>query len=514
MLRTESPSSMNVRVRFAPSPTGWLHLGGARTALINYLFARNQNGVFVLRVEDTDLKRGDTSFLRQQLSDLKWLGLNWDEGPQPDTDKDQGPYGPYLQSERLPLYQKYALQLIQSGQAYYCFLTEKEIDEMKREALQKKQPLRVKSPYRNEKWQSGEERVKRGEPAVVRFKIPEEKKHYILKDIVRGEVSFPSDMVGDFVLLRSSGLPVYNFSCAVDDYSMRISHVFRSEEHLTNTLRQLMIFEAFGWNPPLYGHLSLILGEDRKKLSKRHDSVSCSEYRKKGYLSSALVNFLALMGWNPKTEQEIFSLSELISCFSLKGLNPSPGIFDIKKLNWINGKHLQKMASEDLWKELQPFFVKDNLKFPEDRVWREKAIQSLGNSFTSLYEAAETFRFLSENHFEVHDTVKEVLQWPSTISVLNEWKYFLNSCVKEWISQEMFSTACKEIQRKTQVKGKFLFMPIRTSVLGRPQGQELKVIVPLIRRNVLLKRVSRLLEQKTDYAKNNKMDLNNEDEKK
>ena len=483
---------MSVRVRFAPSPTGWLHLGGVRTALINYLFAKKQKGVFVLRIEDTDLKRGNDVFLRQQLNNLQWLGLKWDEGPHPETFEDKGSYGPYRQSQRLSIYHKYAQQLIQSGKAYYCFLKDKEIEQMKQEAVEKKEQFRVNSPYRDGDLKQAKERIQKGELAVIRFKVPEVKKQYVLKDVVRGEVSFPSDMVGDFVLLRSSGLPVYNFSCAVDDFSMKISHAFRSEEHLANTLRQLMIFEAFSWPIPLYGHLSLILGEDRKKLSKRHGAVSCDEYRKKMYLPEALLNFLALMGWNPKTKQEVFSLSELVDCFSLKGLNLSPGIFDRKKLDWINNKHLKKLADEDIWNVLQSFFIKEGLQFPESQKWRKEAMQSLRNSFSSLYEAVDLFRFLSENYFKIHDTAKDVLQWSSTPLVLDAWEFFLQTCPDQTISQEMFSKSCRDIQEKAQVKGKFLFMPIRIAILGRPQGLELKTIISLIRREVLLKRVKEL----------------------
>ena len=486
---------MSVRVRFAPSPTGWLHLGGVRTALINYLFAKNQKGVFILRVEDTDLARGDDAYLKQQLQNLKWLSLHWDEGPHPETLENQGSYGPYRQSQRLSLYQKYAQQLIQSGKAYYCFLTDAEIDQMKQETLERKEPLRVISPYRDMKPEEAKEKIRKGEPAVVRFKVPETKKNYILKDLVRGEVTFPSDMIGDFVLLRSSGLPVYNFSCAVDDYSMKISHAFRSEEHLANTLRQMMIFESFSWPLPLYGHLSIILGEDRKKLSKRHGAVSCSEYKKQGYLPKALLNFLALMGWNPKTEQEIFSLSELVNNFSLEGLNSSPGVFDQKKLNWINSKHLKKMSDEILWNKLQPFFLEEQLKFPKDSIWWKKAVPAVKDSFSSLPTAVEVFRFLAENYFKVDDTAKEVLQWPSTKEVLDAWESFLNSCSQENIDKETFVQACKDIQAQTQAKGKLLFMPIRTAVLGCPQGLELKVVVPLICRSVLLERVVLLKTQ-------------------
>ena len=482
-------SKKNIRVRFAPSPTGWLHLGSARTALINYLFAKNQNGTFVLRVEDTDLERGNLVFLQQQINDLKWLGLHWDEGPDSNTQEDQGPYKPYRQSQRIPLYQKCVDQLIQMNKAYYCFLTEQDIEDRKKKALENKTPFRINSPYRNQNLQQAQERIKKGDLAVVRFKIPEVKKNYILEDIVRGTVTFPSDMVGDFVLLRSSGLPVYNFSCAVDDYFMKISHVFRSEEHLANTLRQMMIFEAFGWSLPTYGHLSLILGEDHKKLSKRHGAVSCNEYKKQGYLPDALLNFLALMGWNPKTEEEVFSLPELINCFSLKGLNPAPGVFDTKKLNWINSQHLKKVSTEKLWGMLTPYFKKQGLIFPASSVWRENAALALKSSFSSIEEAAKLFSVLSENHFEVDEKTKDILKWPSTMAVLNEWKLFLESYPHQEVKQKEFIETCAEIQKKLDIKGKLLFMPIRAAVLGCPQGLELKLIISLINKDVLLKRV-------------------------
>ena len=335
-----------VRVRFAPSPTGRLHVGGARTALFNYLFAQKHQGAFILRVEDTDLERSQTSYLKDQLNDLKWLGLAWDEGPYVKEDGslgEKGSHSPYRQSRRLSLYKKYAEQLIQNGQAYYCFLTEAQIQAQKQKALQNlkpageaggqksRLPYRVQSPYRDMSLKQAQQKIAAGEKAAVRFKTP--LKNYTFKDMVRGEVSFPSDMVGDFVLVRPSHLPVYNFACAVDDHLMHISHVFRAEEHLANTLRQLMIFEACAWPPPCFGHLSIIQDAKRKKLSKREGSASCSSYKKQGYLPSALVNFLALLGWNPKTTQEIFTLSELIKSFSIEGFKLCPCCFLTKK-NW------------------------------------------------------------------------------------------------------------------------------------------------------------------------------------
>lgn len=479
----------NIRVRFAPSPTGGLHLGGVRTALINYLFAKNQNGVFIVRVEDTDLDRGSDQFLKEQLQDLKWLGLNWKEGLNPDTLESHGDYAPYRQSHRVDTYKKYAEQLVKEGKAYYCFLTDKEIEEQKEQALRQKKPLRVVSPYRSMELSEAEKKISLGEKAVIRFKTPEQKKTYSIQDIVRGQVEFPSDMVGDFVILRSNGLPIYNFACVIDDYLMKISHVFRSEEHLANTLRQVMLYEAFSWSYPLFGHLSIILGEDGKKLSKRQGAVSCGEYREQGFLPEALLNFLALMGWNPKTEREIFSMEDLIKNFSLEGLNASPAVFDKNKLKWIQAQHIKEMDDHSLWGILEGFFNEEGFQFPKSENWNVRAVSALKHSFSDLLEAKDVFRFLSENHFDIQDSAKEVFSWKSTSAVWNEWEAFLENYKKEQLSAEDFSQACKKIQKTVDVKGKFLFMPIRTAILGQPSGAELKLIIPLIRPTVLLNRV-------------------------
>lgn len=430
-------------------------MGGLRTALINYLFAKNQKGRFILRIEDTDLSRSEDRYIREQLQDLKNFGLIPDEGPHPLTLEDQGDFGPYRQSQRQNLYLSLAQKLIQKGRAY-------------------------------------EEPSKEGGKPVVRFKNFENKKHYTFQDVVRGQVSLPSDMVGDFVLLRSSGLPVYNFSCAVDDHLMGITHVFRSEEHLPNTLRQLMIYEALDVPPPLFGHLSLILGEDRQKLSKRKGAFRVSEYQEKGYLPLALLNFLALMGWNPKTSREVFNFSDLVQAFSLKGLNAKPAVFDDQKLRWMNRQHLEKLSDADLLEKLQTFFQKRGWGFPagEEAL---RAVQVLREGFSTLEEAKDWFLPLLKDHFKVEGSAEEVLNWPLTSAVLKAWEAFLLQHKEgEKISKEEFLAGVKSIQKQTQAKGKFLFMPIRSAVLGRASGVELKLLIPLIAKSILLQRVKHL----------------------
>ncbi len=504
MSELNANSLPKVRVRFAPSPTGWLHVGGARTALINYLFAKKHKGSFIVRVEDTDQVRGETHYLEKQLKDLQWLGLKWDEGPllsDLSSFPSKGSYGPYWQSRRNTLYQQQVKKLLQSGKAYHCFLSEEEIQNQKKIANQNNQPFRVISPYRNQDLLLAQKKIDRGQNSVIRFKTPQKRKIYQFKDIVRGNISLPSDMIGDFILIRSSNLPVYNFSCAIDDFYMKITHVFRSEEHLTNTLRQMMIFESLGWKIPQYGHLSIIQDKDRKKLSKRHGASSCAEYKKQGYLPSAIINFLALLGWNPKTTQEVFSISELIKSFSTNGLHSAPAVFDVEKLKWINTQHIRQMDDMTLWNRLSPFIKKHNLLFPQSKKWQAQAIQSFKNSFTTLESAIETLSPLSINGFKIHSCAKQIWQWSSTLQVLNLWEKQLCALSCSTINLNTFSQILQTIQNQTRTKGRGLFMPLRTAVIGRPTGAELKLIVPLLSKQILLNRVRQLIKQNNSSNK-------------
>lgn len=481
----------NIRVRFAPSPTGALHVGGARTALFNFLFAKKYDGQFILRVEDTDLDRNQERFLDEQLTALKWLGLHWDEG----VDK-AGEYGPYRQSQRLDIYNQYAQKLLDSGKAYYCFLTDDELTQMKEASQKEGKPFRVKSPYRDWNLEKALEKKKTDAP-VIRFKMPETVKTYAIDDVVRGRVEFPSDMIGDFVLIRSNGLPVYNFCCAVDDALMKISHIFRAEEHLSNTLRQLIIFEALGWIPPVYGHLSLILSADKKKLSKREGALSCLEYKEQGHLPSALNNFLALLGWNPKDNQEVFSFSELIEKFSEKNLNPAGAVFDENKLKWINAQHIRSMDYKDFWKIMVPLLDQNkiNLPFLSDESLKEKSFHALKSSFATLKEAVEVFRFLSPDYFKIDHSVKEIFEWSHTKDLIQLWKAELEKIKTEYISLENFKSVQNSIKTQLNIKGAFLFKPLRTVMIGQIEGLELKAIVELISRATLIQRADQVLNK-------------------
>ncbi len=485
-----------VRVRFAPSPTGYLHVGGGRTALYNFLFARRHKGTFILRIEDTDLERSTEESLQGVLKDLKWLGLDWDEGPgREDATKEVGSYGPYKQSNRLPIYKKVADELLSRGQAYYCFLTDAEIDQQREKAKADGRPYHIQSPYENWTLEKAKEELARGQKAVVRFKTKELKKDYIFQDLIRSEVKFPSDMVGDFVLLRSDGMPVYNFCCVVDDYQMKISHVFRAEEHLPNTLRQLMIYEAMNWKIPKFGHLSVVLDEDRQKLSKRRGAVSCSQFKDEGYLPEALLNFIALLGWSHPEGKEIFTVEDMISVFDPERLHGAGAVFDRVKLKWTNATHLRSKTSKELWTLIEPFLAREKMEFTADPFWRDQSVETFKTSMETLADAIELYRPLNDLSFEVFEEAREALSWPTTRQVLEAWKIGVSEIPRDYLTESEFLKIQEDVKNKTGAKGKNLFMPIRVAVIGKPHGTELKILVPLMKKTSLIKRVELVLSR-------------------
>ncbi len=487
-------SDPTVRVRFAPSPTGYLHVGGARTALYNYLFAKHHGGKFIYRIEDTDEARSTEESLRMQISDMEWLGMHWDEGPDAKTLVETGTYGPYRQSRRLPIYKEHAQRLLDNGKAYYCFMTDAEIEVQRQESMRMGKPPQVNSPYRDWPLSKGLERLAGGDKASVRFKVTE-KKDYVLHDLVRGDVTFPSDMVGDFVMLRSSGMPVYNFCCVVDDALMKITHVLRAEEHLSNTLRQMMLFEAFDYPLPKFGHLSIILGSDRQKLSKRHGATSCNEYNVNGYLPEAMNNFIALLGWSSPAAQEILKMEEMIQQFSVERLNSSPAVFDETKLLWVNATHLRALPHDELWRRVEPFLLAAGLVLPKDPAWRDMALSAFKTNMNTLKDAVEHFRPLSEAPLELAAEAAEILAWPTTRTVVEAWRSGIEKSGMDYLSEEQFNKLQDSIKDTVNVKGKHLFQPIRVAVIGKPHGTELKMLVPLMHKRNLLARADVVLGQ-------------------
>lgn len=344
-----------VRVRMAPSPTGPLHIGTARTALFNYLFAKKNQGVFVLRIEDTDLERSDKKFEKDIVDGLKWLKILWDEGIEVG-----GEYAPYRQSERTAAYAKYTEQLLKEGKVYHCFCEEEDLAAQRQDQLARGLAPKYSGKCRHLPENEIKRCLSEGRSSIIRFKTPAGQK-ISFNDLIRGQIVFDSDILDDFAIAKNIGLPLYNFAVAIDDFEMKITHVIRGEDHISNTPKQILLQHALDFPQPQYAHLPLILGKDRSKMSKRHGPVSISQYRKQGYLPEALVNFMAMMGWNPGTEREIFSLDELAEEFDIGKTQKSAAIFNIEKLNWMNGYYIRQKPLNELTKLCIPFFEKSGL---------------------------------------------------------------------------------------------------------------------------------------------------------
>lgn len=376
-----------VRVRFAPSPTGYLHIGGARTALFNWLFARKMGGKLILRIEDTDVARLKEDSVSQILTSLKWLGINWDEGPEVGGD-----YGPYYQSERFDIYRKYCQQLVDEGKAYYCFCTPEELEAQREKQRLAKQPFRYARTCRDLTPEEVKARIDAGASYSVRLKIPAEGS-VVVHDIIHGDVTFNMDQYDDFVIMKSNGIPTYNFAVVVDDHLMGMTHVMRAEEHLSNTPKQLLVYEAFGWEPPKFGHMSMILAPDRSKLSKRHGATSVEEFRSQGYVAEAIVNYLTLLGWGPGDEREIFSLQETVDLFEMEQMSKKAAVYDTKKLTWMNGQYLSELPLEKILPEVKPFFVKDGYVdeawFADHEEYFAKLVDTVRVRVKTLQEVAD-----------------------------------------------------------------------------------------------------------------------------
>ncbi len=337
-----------IRVRIAPSPTGYLHIGTARTALFNYLFAKNQGGNFILRIEDTDLERSDEKFTKEIIESLHWLGIDYDEGPDVG-----GKYGPYRQSERLETYKKYLQQLLDEDKAYYCFCTEEELEKERESMMKRGEPPVYSGCCANLKADEIKKMHDEGRKPVIRFRMPAKK--IIFEDLIKGKVEFNTELIGDITIAKNLDAPLYNFAVVIDDYTMKISHVIRGEDHISNTPKQIAVIEALGFGVPRYAHIPLTLAPDRTKLSKRHGATAIADYRAMGYLPEALLNFMAFLGWNPKTDQEIFSKEELAKNFSLDSMNTAAAIFNIEKLNWLNGNYIRKKDLSELTELCIPY---------------------------------------------------------------------------------------------------------------------------------------------------------------
>ena len=482
------------RVRFAPSPTGTLHIGGARTALFNYLFARHHQGTMVLRIEDTDLERSTPEALAAQIRDLNWLGIQWDEGISAEGNGSKGTFGPYRQSERLDIYQTYVTQLLEQGQAYYCFLTEEEIALEKARCIAAGKPFRPSSPYRTLPLAEAKQKLASGAPAVIRLKAPDTHKTYTFNDLVRGTVSFSTEQSGDFVIIRTNGMPMYNFCCVIDDALMKISHVFRGEEHLPNTLRQLMLYDALQFTPPQFAHTSVILGPSGKKLSKRDGAAACEDFRKKGYLPNAMLNYIALLGWNDGTEKELFTQQELIKAFSVAQLNTAAPVFDPQKLTWMNEQHLRQLDAQSLWRVIASFMNDPTLHQSWHHNWGELFAETFSENFQTLQDAEHYYQLLCQPDFDFDQSARDALDWPTTAALLQSWLDQLHTRQQDHLDADWLNDCFNLLKQKHAIKGKQLFMPLRIAMIGQAHGAELKALIALLPKHVLIERAKQCLK--------------------
>lgn len=478
-----------IRTRFAPSPTGKLHVGNARSALFNYLFTRHNKGINILRIEDTDQKRSTKESEKKLMNQLKWLGLDWDEGPEKD-----GSYGPYHQSKRLELYKKYAKKLIDMDKAYYCYCTDEELEAKREKAIKEGKPPVYDGHCRNLTEKQKKEYEKEGRKPAIRFKVDTEK-DYKFDDLVHNQIKVEKGGVGDFVLLRSDNLPVYNFAVVIDDHLMGITHVLRGDDHLYNTLRQVMLYDTFGWERPKFAHLSMILAPDKSKLSKRAgvEYTFIEEFKEIGVLKDALNNYLALLGWSPEGEKEIMSMEEMVEEFEIERVSPSPAVFDIKKLKWMNGKYIRKISDEKYYELVRPF-VEKYFQYEDEEEFK-KAVDLIRDSLEVLDDVKKHLKGILKNKDEKYELnyseeiMKKFENYNGKV-IIKEFIKILEDRDSKYIDlKEVYS----ELQEKVEESGKALFQSLRIAVTGDEHGPDMIELFSALKRDEIIKRCKEII---------------------
>ncbi|MGO8987311.1 MAG: glutamate--tRNA ligase [bacterium] len=475
-----------VRVRFAPAPTGLLHIGNARTALFNFLFAKRNQGRFVLRIEDTDLERSSDTSIDRILEDLEWLEISWDEGP----DRD-GPVGPYRQSQRMAIYRELADRLSQEGKSYKCFCSEERLETLRKEQLSKGKMPRYDGRCRS---LSSEEIAKMeasGLHPVLRFQVG--RGQILFDDLIHGKMNFDSAGIGDFIIVRSDGMASYNFACVIDDHSMRITHVIRGEDHLSNTPRQILLYQALSWQPPLFAHHPLILGPDRSPLSKRHGATAVSQYREEGFLPEALENYLILLGWTPPSGREMLSFERMAEEFSIHDVSKNAPVFDRKKLEWLNSVYIREKEEGPLSEILIPCLQKAGIRTDQiDRQWLNQVLGVLKENIVVLSQVEEYLGIFFDEKFFFEEGAKTLLRDPgnretlrSVLGVAEAWP--------EFTSGEQISLL-SQLEKKTGRKGKSLYAPLRAAVTGKTRGPELARTLPILGKERIMRRLKMALE--------------------
>ncbi|AKP75132.1 MULTISPECIES: glutamate--tRNA ligase [Priestia] len=479
--------SSEVRVRYAPSPTGHLHIGNARTALFNYLFARNQNGKFIIRIEDTDQKRNIEGGEESQLRYLKWLGIEWDESIDVG-----GEYGPYRQSERTEIYQKYTEELLEKGLAYHCYCTSEELEKEREEQQANSQMPRYSGKCRNLTAEQRAELEAEGREPSIRFRVPSNTE-IKWNDIVKDEVSFESEGIGDFVIVKKDGTPTYNYAVAIDDYLMKMTHVLRGDDHISNTPKQILVYEALGWTPPVFGHMTLIVNENRRKLSKRDESIIqfIEQYKELGYLPEALFNFITMLGWSPVGEEEIFSKEQFIEIFDPARLSKSPALFDTSKLRWMNNQYMKQLDLDEVVALSVPHLVKagkvEETRDAETEQWVRDLVALYQEQMSFGAEIVELTEMFFKKEIDYSEEAKAVLAEEQVPEVLKAFAEEISSL--EEFSADEIKAATKAVQKATGQKGKKLFMPIRVATTGETHGPELPKAISLLGKETVLARL-------------------------
>jgi len=482
-----------VRVRFAPSPTGYLHLGGARTALYNWLFARGQGGSFILRIEDTDLKRSEEGFTQQILADMKWLGLDWDEGPEKG-----GAYGPYFQSERKEGYDRYCQDLLASGKAYYCFCSPEELEARREEAEKAKAVYGYDGRCRDLSRDEVQRRLAAGDPAAIRFRVPVEG-YTGFKDLIRKKVSVKNSEMDDFIILRSDGTPTYNFTVVIDDLEMKITHVIRGDDHISNTPKQILLYQGLGESPPVYAHIPMILGADGQRLSKRHGATAVSAYREMGYLPEAMINYLALLGWAFDDKQTLFTVSDLIEKFSLNGVSKKAAIFDPQKLTWMNGVYLRDIDPDRLLDLSRPYLEERfGAHFAEESHLRN-VLAVVQARMKILPDVVDLTSYFWEDEITYAPEAKEkLMEDPNGINILSALQERFS--MLKFFTHEALESACAELVSEMGIKFGVLAHPLRAAVTGRTASPGIFEILVLLGREKVLRRIENAIR----FIKENK----------
>jgi nondiscriminating glutamyl-tRNA synthetase len=485
-----------VRVRFAPSPTGFVHIGSLRTALYNYLFARKNGGDYILRIEDTDQSRLVAGAIQNMLEIFDWAGIQNDEGVVIKDGKveQHGPCGPYIQSERLDIYRQYVDELLDKDVAYHCFCSRERLEQVKEAQMAKGETPKYDGLCRSIPLEEARARAKAGEPHVIRLKFPANT-DISFDDIVRGTVTVNTADLDDQVLMKSDGFPTYHFAVVVDDHLMDITHVIRGEEWVISTPKHVFLYEAFGWKAPQFVHLPNILNWQRKKLSKRQDDVAASDFRAKGYLPEGLVNYLALVGWSPDTEQEIFSMAELTAHFSLDRISKSGGIFDVDKLNFINS-HYMKTADIDMLTELAipylmeaGYIAEHEIEDPLRKDWIKGVVTLLKDRMSHMAQIREEAALFFKTTYElVDEEAAEIMKVPQLSVLLDAFEKRVLAV--DLIGDDFGKLVFKEIQLETGFKGKDLYMPIRTALTGEVHGPDMSLFLKVLGKDNVLARIA------------------------